>query len=190
VALADHLAVSALFPLSLENYHRLVEAGGFEGERVELIDGMLVRMSPKSEAHERATEYLTDWLGASIQRPRYIVGSQRGLTIGQSEPEPDVTVRERDEAGPYHPSTAVLVIEVAVSSLMYDLAVKARIYASAGIPEYWVVDVSGRRVVVHRSPGADAYAERFDVAADGVLTATALPLPDLRVADVLAAAGY
>src|SRR3954452_22319505 len=133
MAAAEHLGVDALLPLSLENYHRLVEAGGFEGERVELLDGLLVRMSPKSERHEAAVEFLLGWLTANVDRGRYVVGCQRALTIGSSEPEPDLVVRERDTPKPYHPASAVLVVEVAASSLPVDLAVKASLYASAGI---------------------------------------------------------
>ena len=185
VAAAEHLDIDALLPLSLENYHRLVEAGGFEGERVELLDGLLVRMSPKSERHEAAVEFLNDWLGAAVDRRRYIVGCQRALTIGTSEPEPDLVVRERDTPKPYHPSSAVLVIEVAASSLPVDLAVKAPLYASAGIAEYWVLDLDGRRAIVHREPGAGGYGQRLEVPADGQLNSVALPLPALRVADAL-----
>src|SRR4051812_41107599 len=87
MAAAEHLGVGALLPLSLENYHRLVEAGGFEGERVELLDGLLVRMSPKSERHEAIVEFLLDWLMSHVDLNRYVVGCQRALTIGTSEPE-------------------------------------------------------------------------------------------------------
>src|SRR3954447_12937505 len=76
MAAAEHLGVEALLPLSLENYHRLVEAGGFEGERVELLDGLLVRMSPKSERHEAATEFLLEWLMNHVDLSRYVVGCQ------------------------------------------------------------------------------------------------------------------
>src|SRR3954447_4499509 len=165
MAAAEHLGVDALLPLSLENYHRLVEAGGFEGERVELLDGLLVRMSPKSERHEAAVESLLGWLTSNVERGRYVVGCQRALTIGGSEPEPDLVVRERDTPKPYHPSSAVLVIEVAASSLPVDLAVKAPLYASAGIAEYWVLDLDGRRAIVHREPGAGGYRKRLEVPA-------------------------
>src|SRR4051794_7256659 len=79
MAAAEHLPLEALLPLSLENYHRLVEAGGFEGERVELLDGLLVRMSPKSERHEAAVESLLGWLMSNVDRGRYVVGCQRAL---------------------------------------------------------------------------------------------------------------
>ncbi|WP_053226673.1 Uma2 family endonuclease [Solirubrobacter soli] len=185
MAAAEHLGVDALLPLSLKNYHRLVEADGFEGERVELLDGLLVRMSPKSEAHEAATEFLLEWLMHHVDLDRYSVGCQRALTIGDSEPEPDLVVRERGTPKPYHPSSAVLVIEVAASSLPVDLAVKAPLYASAGIAEYWVLDLDGRRAIVHRSPEAGGYRERLEVPADGQLVSVALALPALRVTDAL-----
>src|SRR3954452_24415944 len=111
-----------------------------------------------------------------VDRGRYAVGCQRALTIGSSEPEPDLVVRERDTPKPYHPASAVLAIEVAASSLAVDLAVKAPLYASAGIAEYWVLDLDGRRAIVHREPGADGYRRRIDVAADEHLTSAALPL--------------
>jgi Uma2 family endonuclease len=185
MAAAEHLGVEALLPLSLENYHRLVEAGGFEGERVELLDGLLVRMSPKSEGHEAATEFLLEWLMNHVDLSRYVIGCQRALTIGDSEPEPDLVVRERDAPKPYHPSSAVLLIEVAASSLPVDLAVKAPLYASAAIAEYWVLDLDGRRAIVHREPEAGGYRQRCEVAADGHLANPALGLPALRVADAL-----
>ena len=187
MAAAEHLDVEALLPLSLDNYHRLVEAGGFEGERVELLDGLLVRMSPKSERHEATVEFLLDWLTGNVDRERYIVGCQRALTIGNSEPEPDLVVRQRDTPKPYHPSSALLVIEVAISSLALDLQVKAPLYASARIAEYWVLDLDGRRALVHRSPEADGYRQRIEVPAYGRLACAALALPDVRVGDVLEA---
>src|SRR3954447_10646098 len=165
MAAAEHLDLDALLPLSLENYHRLVEAGGFQGERVELLEGMQCRMTPKSERREAPVESLNDWLNAAVDRRRYIVGCQRALTIGNSEPEPDLVVREKDTPKPYHPSSAVLVIEVAASSLPVDLAVKAPLYASATIAEYWVLDLDGRRAIVHREPGAGGYRKRLEVPA-------------------------
>src|SRR4051794_22099923 len=185
MAAAEHLGVDALLPLSLENYHRLVEAGGFDGERVELLDGLLVRMSPKSERHEAAVEFLLDWLMKHVDLSRYVVGCQRALTIGTSEPEPDLVVRERDTPRPYHPSSAVLVIELAASWLPVDLAVKAPLYASAGIAESSVLDLDGRRAIVHREPTAEGYRQRLEIPADGQLVSTVLSLPPLRVTDAL-----
>jgi Uma2 family endonuclease len=186
VAAADYMDLETLYPLPLDSYHRLIEAGAFEGERIELLDGLLVRMSPKSERHEWCTEFLNEWLTLNVERPRYVVGCQRGLTIGRSEPEPDLVVRERHAPpGPYHPDTAVLIVEVALSSLRIDLGFKAPLYASAGIPEYWVLDLDHDRLLVHRDPVKGAYAERFELQPGAEITAAALTLPPLSVARAL-----
>jgi Uma2 family endonuclease len=80
------------------------------------------------------------------------------------------------------------VIEVSVSSQRRDLVRKPRIYAEAGVDEYWVVDLDNRRVVCHRDPRGDTYHEITEFPADGTLTAAAVELPALAVAELLAAA--
>jgi Uma2 family endonuclease len=80
------------------------------------------------------------------------------LTLDRSEPEPDLFLIDLDAPRPYHPGTAKLVIEVAVSSQRRDLRTKPPIYARAGVPLYWVIDIDARRAVVHREPGPDGYA--------------------------------
>jgi Uma2 family endonuclease len=74
------------------------------------------------------------------------------MTLETSEPEPDLIVFQRDAPRAYHPSTAALVIEVSVSSLRRDLGQKPLLYSRAGVAEYWVVDLDGRRIVVHGVP--------------------------------------
>ena len=180
---------SPLHRISPEEYGRLVEAGVFdEDARVELIDGLLVDMSPKTAAHENAIAWLLDRLIDSLDRDRFQIRVSAALTIGMSEPEPDIIVIERDTPRRRHPATAALVIEVAVSSQRRDLRDKPRIYASAGVPVYWVVDVDAGRAVAHSSPRDEAY-ERVDVVGpDGELDASDLALPPISVAELLAAA--
>ena len=88
----------------------------FDGARVELIDGLLVDMSPKTAAHENAIAWLLDRLIDSLDRDRFQIRVSAALTIGMSEPEPDIIVIERDAPRRRHPATAALVIEVAVSA--------------------------------------------------------------------------
>jgi Uma2 family endonuclease len=103
--------------LSLEEYHRLIESGGFdEDTRVELIDGLLVDMSPKTREHESAIRWLNRWLVLACEGQDLEVGVGNPLTLEGSEPEPDFIVVPRDAPRPYHPATAALVIEVSVSS--------------------------------------------------------------------------
>jgi Uma2 family endonuclease len=175
--------------LSLDEYHQLIEAGGFdEDARVELIDGLVVDMSPKTRAHENAVAWLADWLFASRDRQRFEVRVSGPLTLERSEPEPDFAVIARDVPRPYHPASAALVIEVSVSSLRRDLLTKSALYAAAGVTEYWVVDLDGRRVVCHRDPRPDGYHDITEVPPAGRLTAASVELPPLSVRELLAAA--
>jgi Uma2 family endonuclease len=189
MALDFFSAAEQLHRFSLEEYHQLIEAGGFdENTRVELIEGILVDMSPNTRAHDRAIRWLNEWLVLGIDRTRFEVGPQTALTLTDSEPEPDLTVVPRNAQEPYHPGTAMLVIEVAVSSQHRDLRQKPILYARAGVPEYWVVDLDKGYVVVHRTPSGDRFESIVTVPGDGRVKAQALELPELGVAELLAAA--
>jgi Uma2 family endonuclease len=179
-----------LHRLSLDEYHRLIESGGFdEDARIELIDGLLLDMSPKTAEHENAIAWLNRHLMLGVDLERYEIRVASALTTDRSEPEPDVMVIERDAPRPYHPGTAALMIEVAVSSQRRDLRVKPPIYARAGIPRYWVIDLDGRRAIVHEQPGPEGYGHVEIVGADGMLVADHIGLPAIPVAELLAAAG-
>jgi Uma2 family endonuclease len=186
----DVLAVASdVHRFSLDEYHRLIECGGFdEDARVELIEGVITNMSPRTREHDNAIRWLNRWLMRSVDEERFEVGVQTALTLERSEPEPDLSVFGRDAPRPFHPGTAALVIEVAVSSRDYDLRVKPNVYASAGIEEYWVVDLERRRVVVHRQASADGYGSVSAASAGERVLAEALTLPALDVAELFAAA--
>jgi Uma2 family endonuclease len=174
---------------TLEEYHRMVESGGLDDDtRIELIDGWVLDMSPKTRAHEQAVRFLVRWISAGIDHERYELGVGSPLTIGDSEPEPDLAVIPRTAPRPYHPATAALVVEVAVSSQRRDLVFKPGVYARADVPEYWVCDLPGRRVVCHSDPVEGAYATRRVVAEGEAATVQDLALPPMVVADLLRAA--
>jgi Uma2 family endonuclease len=138
-----------------EEYHRAAAAGAFgPEERLELLDGEIYRMSPQSSLHATACDLVEEALRRAVPSG-FVVRTQKPLALGTvSEPEPDVAVvkgRIRDFAAA-HPVTAELVVEVAESSIRHDLGPKAASYAAAGIPEYWVLLVADRVLVVHRDP--------------------------------------
>lgn len=176
---------------SLDEYHRLIEAGAFDEDlRVELVEGVLVDMSPKTREHESAIRWLNRWLIEAVDPERFEVGVGSPITTENSEPEPDLMVIPLSAPRPYHPGTASLVIEVAVSSQRRDLRQKPILYARAGIPEYWVVDLDAGNVVIHRTPSAsgDRYESIVTAPGGGRVEAQALELPTLSVAELLAAA--
>jgi Uma2 family endonuclease len=186
------LDLARLHRLSLDEYHQLIESGGLsEDTRVELVDGLLVNMSPKTPAHERLVEWVNAWLMAHVDLGRYRVRPSGPLTLvaSGSEPEPDFAVVPHDVEEPYHPGTAALVIEIAVSSREHDLGRKAALYAEAGVGEYWVIDVERSVVVVHRDAHGDGWARVASLGANDRLRPTALPLPELPVGELLQAAG-
>jgi Uma2 family endonuclease len=181
--------LAQLHRFSLEEYHRLIESGGFDEDmRVELIEGVIADMSPRTREHDNAIRWLSRWLMFALDPERYEIGVQTALTLGRSEPEPDLTVVPADAPRPYHPGTAALVIEVAVSSQDRDLRQKPLIYADAGVPEYWVVDVDASRIVVHRNPRDAGYGTVVEVPATGTIQAQALDLPPLSAAELFKAA--
>ena len=170
---------------SVAEYHRMIEAGILgEDEHVELLEGEIVQMSPQEPPHARATHRLTRLFNRSLG-DQYIVRPQLPLTLRDSEPEPDLAiVRAEDEtSAKRHPTTALLVVEVADSSVRYDLFVKARIYARARIPEYWLVVVRKRLIEVLRDPDpkTGAYRAHFRASVKDILNPLRLPRVELRV---------
>jgi Uma2 family endonuclease len=151
--------------VSVAEYHRRIEAGILgEDEPVELLEGEIVEMSPQDEAHARPLHRLTRFFNRALS-DAYVVRTQMPLTLRRSEPEPDLAiVRAADEAASEtSPRTALLVVEVAHTTVRRDLEIKARIYASAGIPEYWLVVTRKRSIEVFRNPDpkAGVYRTRF-----------------------------
>jgi len=174
-------------PFSVAEYHRMVDAGILtEDDRVELIEGVIVLMSPQKDPHGHAVEVLTDTLVPQV-KGRFRVRPQLPLTVGdRSEPEPDLAIVPLPEPGVMagNRRAALLVIEVAGDSLRMDRLVKSRVYAHAGNPEYWIVNLEDRCVEVQRGPDPETGAYRS--------SARALPGEELRstaVAGVTVAVG-
>jgi Uma2 family endonuclease len=144
-----------------------------EDDPVELIEGYMVTKMPRSPEHDYALSTVHD-LVARVVPSGYTVRGQCAATMQESEPEPDLVVARGDRTlyRRRHPAPAdtALVIEVSASSLAYDRTDKARVYARAGIPAYWVVNVIDKLIEVSTQPSgprdAPAYAKQ-DVFAAG-----------------------
>jgi Uma2 family endonuclease len=146
---------------TVEQFHRLCEA--VPEQRLELIDGEVLEVIAKGTRHtavvHRLIRAIEACLAAAAQEPLQL-RVEAPLDLGPAhEPEPDLALvaRRDDDYWHAHPTAAetTLVIEVADSSLVFDLEAKARLYGAAGIPHYWVVDVQAPRLhVVHTAPGS------------------------------------
>ena len=168
-------------PLSVDDYHRMADAGIFgPEERVELIEGEIIAMPPVGPDHASLVDRLTRTFVRAVGDAA-IVRVQNPVRLSRfSEPQPDLCLlAPRDDfyAGA-HPRSAdtILAVEVAKSSLAYDVNRKAPLYAREGVPELWIVDADGRAVTRYRSPGPRGYADA--VALD---LARPVPLPSLGV---------
>jgi Uma2 family endonuclease len=149
---------------TVQEYQRMAEVGILKPtDRVELIRGEIVEMSPPGRRHIAFVNNLTQLLVVRLAG-RAIVSVQNPVIVADdSEPQPDLAVLRRRPI-PYkegEPTAAdvLLLIEVADTSLRYDRTIKLRLYAEAGIPEYWVVDAAGEAVELHRMPSPDGYRE-------------------------------
>ena len=146
------VAPERIRPLLRTEYDRLVESGAFENERLELLEGMLVTMTPQDAAHAHTVQRLAEVLTVALPS-RAIVRTQSPLALlDDSEPEPDIAVVPLGDYSASHPAEAYLVIEVAGSSRRRDRLVKGPIYARGRVAEYWLVDLNGRAVEVHSNP--------------------------------------
>jgi Uma2 family endonuclease len=167
-------------PLTVAEYHRMGEVGILtEDDRVELIEGELIAMSPIGSGHAGTTNTLNRRLVMAVgERGVVAVGNPVQLD-DLSEPQPDFSVlkpREDDyrRATP-RPDEVLLIIEVADSSLSYDRNVKRSLYAWHGIPEFWIVNLTAGEVEVCRKPQGEQYASVSRIGRDGMLEPELLP---------------
>jgi len=164
----EQLAPERIRPLHRSEYERLVDAGAFEHEHVELLHGALVAMSPQGGPHAAITARIGERLIVALRGRAEVRCHSPFAASGDSMPEPDVQVVPRGSRVD-HPRTAFLVVEVADSSLGKDRRIKAGIYADAGVPAYWIVDVAGEAIEVHTAPAAGAYTRMVRVERGGGL---------------------
>ena len=173
---------------SRDVYDRAVAAGVFGPEdRIELIEGELVVMTPHGSRHATAIRLVNRAL-TRVFGEDCIVQCQLPLAIADdSEPEPDLAVVEGEIADfrDAHPSAALLVVEVADDSLRRDRTVKRRLYARCGIPEYWIVSLPDAALEVYRDPADDDYRDVAVLRAGETVAPLARPAARIPVSDLL-----
>ena len=175
---------------TVEEYHRMAEAGILsEDDRVELIEGELVTMSPIGSRHAGVVDRLNH-LFSRRTGEGIIVRVQNPLRLSpHSEPQPDVALlRYRpDFYASAHPGPedVLLVVEVAETSADYDRSVKIPLYARHGIPEAWLVDLLEERIEIYRHPTPQGYQDLHIAHRGETVRPTTLPDLELSVDDIL-----
>ena len=175
---------------TIQEYHQLIATGILDERRVELLHGELVEMAPEGELHayasDEAGEYIARKLGDKAR-----VRQAKPITLpNQSEPEPDLAIvqrlgREYLNHHPY-PENIYWVVEYSNTSLEKDLQIKSKVYAEVGIPEYWVINLKAKSLIVFRQPEAGEYGSKQTLKS-GTLTPLAFPDTEFQVAIILGA---
>jgi Uma2 family endonuclease len=170
----------------------LERSGILLDQRLELIDGELINKMGKNRPHVIHLNRLAAWLRRQFgeefvnQAAPTDVAPEDNPT---NEPEPDIIVLRRPESeirrGNPQPQDVALAVEVSDSTLAFDRSAKARLYARAGIAEYWVLDINGRRMLVHRDPQGGAYQSVVAYGETEKISPLAAPSAELLVGEVL-----
>ena len=177
-------------PFTVDDYHRMAELGILdEDDRVELLDGQVVEMTPIGPEHAGCVDALTTLLSRRVGDAA-VVRVQNPVVLAERwEPQPDIAVLRRPGGlgGAWlpGPQDVLLVIEVAETSVESDRDVKLPLYARAGIPETWLVDLANEVIEVHRQPGLEGYREVHTLRRGDTLSAPLLPASSIPVDDVL-----
>lgn len=175
---------------TVDEYHRMAEAGILhQDDRVELIEGQVVEMTPIGARHVACVVRLTDLLAPLTDRGLSLSVQNPLVLAERSEPQPDLAVlrRRADPPRAWLPTHAdvVLVIEVADTSLEHERDIKVPLYARAGIPELWLVDLVGDRIAVHRLPEPDGYRDVSIRTRGDTLDAIGIPDFELDAGEII-----
>lgn len=148
-------------PLKVSEYVALAELGAFDDERVELLRGRVVRMAPEGVEHAWTMQTMTNLLVEHFGRWAAVRPNLPLVASEDSMPQPDFALVPKVKVPAPHPKRALLLVEVAKTSLRLDQKVKAPLYAEGGSPEYWIVHVDAGQLEVFRHPEAGQWTEHF-----------------------------
>ncbi len=173
----------AALPVSVEQYHRL-GAAGIISEATELLQGVIVEKTITSPNHSWLVQFLAKWLQSNLDEGVH-VRQEQPLTFVDSEPEPDLAVvsGNPDDYREAHPTTADVVIEVAISSEGVDRE-KASLYSAAGVSEYVIVLPNSQAVEKFSQPSLSGYREKHELTNSETPTLKCLPNASIRLAEL------
>jgi Uma2 family endonuclease len=172
---------------SVEDYHRMIETGILDGKPVELLKGEIIEMSPEGIPHSFTNDSIAEYLREQL-RGIAKVREAHPVTLDDSEPEPDISVVRLPNTiyAQHHPYAQDIywLIEIANNSLDKDLNEKRTLYASSGIPEYWIVDLKHKKLWVFTKPQNDDYSQIQELTS-GTITPLAFPNIVIEIARLL-----
>lgn len=179
-------ALPVTLPISVQQYADLVDHGHFDRHtgQIELINGRIVRMNPQGPQHADPLDILGEW---SIHRAshQYRIRIEKPIVLPESSsvPEPDIAWVKRQSYAQQHPGPedVLLLIEASVSSGAFDTGEKCDLYARAGIPEYWQINVPGQEIRVYRDPRSGSFRTLTTHGANESISPTCLPSATLPI---------
>ncbi len=168
---------STIYKWSIDEWHKLVNSGVLEGKPVELLEGDIIEMSPEGIEHSYTNQSVSDYLKDLLKGDAQIRDSHP-ITLDNSEPEPDIAIVRLPETiyRNHHPYSQDIywLIEVSNKTLKKDLEEKIITYARNGIPEYWVIDLKNKKLIVHTEPHNSRYSQIREFKS-GTITSQAFP---------------
>ena len=187
------LITEAAFTLrkwTVKEYHKLGEFGIFNPEeRLELIEGNIIKISAKGTLHAAATRRTATLLHNLLGNQAAVYNKSPIALDDYSEPEPDIALVRIDpfDCATHHPtpSEVYLIIEVADSSLTFDREIKAKIYARSGIADYWVLNVGDRQLHVFREPTENGYQSEVILGETGSISPIEFPAFNIAIQAML-----
>ncbi len=174
---------------SIDSYHKAVDAGVFDGQPLELLNGELIEMSPEGILHAGLSSDAADYLRERLGNQAKVREAKPITLLNDSEPEPDIAIVKplgdlyKTERHPY-PSDIFWVIEYSNTSLGKDLQVKHQIYAKANIIEYWIINLKTRELIVLRNPVDDNYQSQI-IMTSGMVCPESFPSIQIDVARLI-----
>jgi Uma2 family endonuclease len=178
---------STIYKWSIDEWHELVDSGVLEGKPVELLEGNIVEMSPEGIEHSYTNQSVSDYLRNLLQGKAHIRDAHP-ITLDNSEPEPDIAIVQLPTTiyRQHHPfpQNIYLLIEVSNKTLKKDLEEKIITYARNNIPEYWVIDLKNKKLIVHTHPQNGIYSQILEYQS-GTITPQVFPDLDIDLSKLL-----
>lgn len=179
--------MKTLIKWSVNDYHLMIKSGVLNNRSVELIEGEIIEVSPESPLHRFTNDSIAEYL-RGILNGKAKVFESHPITLDNSEPQPDIAVVCLPNSNylshhPY-PEDIYWLIEISNTTLEYDLNQKKKIYANAGINEYWVIDLKNTELIVFREVSGNDYKTKFTLK-EGVIDTLAFPNLEISVSKII-----